>query len=424
VQNILSGIAKLGQSVTVSSGTGSLPPAPPLGTGVLTIAPGQAIEHQPEDRRAYQARYRSTIRRDLYGQYLDHGVRAAWGDMNHDDGWLKQMTDGFKSSGLNYIWAVGYPEQFIVDKFSAAQRASLRHQWETFAGLLEGTSVGWSVGFNYPGAIDRTKYAKSRGVDGREIEILSPLDLRYWYEIMIPSLEEIARFSVNHPSVKGVTVDYEMYGFEPIIFYPEAIGFEDVSYRAFLRAAEGHVDAKLLSEAAALGPSQRYPWLRDHALLGTFYLLLEGESEKLGRLIRERIHAINPNFILGAYHAGLPYSWFYRGLIRGMSTPEMPMVWLSFQGLSGADMDRFWAHGQHMLNASALMLGTFPIAQWKDAMMAGRRFHDGYWLNRYNWLVDDAKGKRSIEIPDGTREQAWEGLREGNRLIDEYDRKK
>ena len=423
VQNILTEMVKSAGGATAASET-SLPAAPPANIVVVTIGPRQSIEPDPKDRRAYQARYRSTIRRDVYGSYLDHGIRAAWGDMNHDDAWLKQAADGFKSAGMNYIWAVGSPEQFVMDKYTTAQRDTLRHAWETFAGLLDGSQVGWTIGINYPGPIDRAKYAKSRGTDGKEIELLAPLDLRYWYDIMIPAMEEVAKFSLRHPSVKGVMVDYEMYGFEPIIFYPEAIGFEDVSYKAFLRSAEGHIDAKLLAEAAALDYGARYPWLRDHGLLTTFYLLLEGESEKLGRLIRERIHAINPNFIFSAYHAGLPYSWFYRGLIRGMSTPEMPMLWLSFQGLSGADVDRFWSHGQHMLNASAIMLGTYPIAQWKDAMMAGRRFHDGYWLNRFNWLIDDAKGKKSIEIPDGTHQQAWQALQEGNRLIDEYDRKK
>ncbi len=423
VQNILTEMTKHASGATAASES-SLPAAPPANVGVVSIAPRQSIERDPKDRRAYQARYRSTIRRDLYGPYLDHGMRAAWGDMIHDDAWLKTAADGFKGAGLNYIWAVGSPEQFVLDKYTAEQRDKLRHAWETFAGLLDGSAVGWTVGFNYPGPIDRTKYAKSRGTDGKEINLLAPLDLRYWYDIAIPAIEEVAKFSVHHPAVKGITVDYEMYGFEPIIFYPEAIGFEDVSYHAFLRAAEGHIDAKLLAEAASLDYAARYPWLRDHGLLSTFYLLLEGESEKLGRLIRERVHAINPNFILGAYHAGLPYSWFYRGLIRGMSTPEMPMLWMSFQGLSGADVDRFWSHGQHLLNASAIMLGTVPIAQWKDAMMAGRRYHDGYWLNRYNWLVDDAQGKKSIEIPEGTHQQAWQALQEGNRLIDEYDRKK
>jgi len=98
------------------------------------------------------------------------------------------------------------------------------------------------------------------------------------------------------------------------------------------------------------------------------------------------------------------------------------MIWMSFQSLSGADVDRFWTRGQHMLNAAALMLGTHPIAQWKDVMMTGRKFHDGYWLNRYTWLLDDAGSRKSIEIPDGSHEQAWQALREANRLIDENDR--
>ena len=46
--------------------------------------------------------------------------------------------------------------------------------------------------------------------------------------------------------------------------------------------------------------------------------------------------------------------------------------------------------------------------------------HDGYWLNRYTWLVDDGTGRLSIEVPHGTQREAWEALSEGNRLLDQY----
>ena len=394
-----------------------LPASAPASTRVLQIEAGGSLDPASPDR----TKYRASVRRDLYAPYLDHGLRAAWGSVDKDDAWLKTFADGVRSSGLNYIWGVGWPERFVSSQYTAAQRAELRHSWETLAGWLDGSEAGWSIGLNYPGVgFDRRRYARSRGVDGREIEILSPLDLRLWNEMIIPALEEVARFSLAHRSVKGATIDFEMYGYEPVIFYPEAVGFEDAAYRAFLRAAEGHIDAKLLVECAGLSPEKRYPFLRDHGLLDTYFLLLENESEKLGRMIRARIHAINPNFIFGAYQAGLPDSWFYRGLMRGLGTPEMPMLWMAFEGLPEREVNRMWGRGQPILLAAALMLGAHPVKRWDQAMLADRRDQDGYWLNRFNWLVDDAKGQKSIEIPDGTREQAWAALREGNRKLDEW----
>lgn len=352
----------------------------------------------------------ATIRRDVFGPYLDHGIRSAWGDMDRDDAWLRRLANGFKSAGLNYIWGVGWPERFASPKYTEAERTRLRHRWETFAGLLDGSPVGWTIGMNYPGTgFDPTRYQQCRGADGRPIKLISPLDLRFWREIMIPAFEEVARFSVKHPSVKGITIDYEMYGYEPVIFYPETIGFEDVAFHA--------VATHLPAEARDLPPERRYEWLRDRGLLGQYFGLLEHEAEKLGRSIRVRIHSINPKFIFGAYQAGLPYTWFYRGLMRGMSTPEMPMIWLSFSTQSAAEVERWWGRSQHILNASAVMLGLHPVAEWKNVLPALAHYHDGYWLNRYNWLIDDAAGKRSIEIPDGTREEAWKALAEANRRI-------
>ena len=72
--------------------------------------------------------------------------------------------------------------------------------------------------------------------------------------MMIPALEEVARFSLKHPSVKGATIDLEMYGYDPFKIYPQAIGFEDVSFSAFLRAAAGHLDDATIAEAASLDP--------------------------------------------------------------------------------------------------------------------------------------------------------------------------
>ena len=61
------------------------------------------------------------------------------------------MADGFKAAGFNYIWGVGWPEQFVSKQYSSEQRAKLLHAWETFAGQLDGSPVGWTIGVNYPG---------------------------------------------------------------------------------------------------------------------------------------------------------------------------------------------------------------------------------------------------------------------------------
>ncbi len=420
VQNLIDELVKLGRGESVWNGPSSnktaapaliepvLPAAPPAGLAITTVPAGGSLERARDKSRSNRNAYRATIRRDLYGPYLEHGLRAAWGDIDRDGTSLKTLASGFKAAGFNYIWGVGWPERFVSNQYTEPQRDRLRRSWETFACELDGSAVGWSIGVDFAGqGFDRKGYELCRGPSGQELRLLSPLDLRYWYDMMIPALEEVARFSLHHPSVKGATIDFELYDYDPFKVYPEAIGFENVAFSAFLRASHGHLDGATLAAAAELKPAERYPWLRDRGLLGFYFLQLENESEKLGRLIRRRIHAIQPDFIFGGYQAALPYSWFYRGLIRGLSTPEMPMVWMSFQVLSAPDIDRFWLKGCSILNATALMLGTFPIREYPAAMSAGRWLHDGYWINRFNWLADDARGKKSIEIPDGTRAEAW-----------------
>jgi hypothetical protein len=436
VQNIIDELVALGngthawpgqtadiRDVPKNAANTDLPAAPPVTLKLQTFPPRKANRLSAHEQDDFQQAYRATIRRDLYGEYLDHGLRAGWGNVERDDGWIKSMCQGFKQSGFNYLWGVGWPERFVSPRYKEPARANLKRAWETMARELDGSRVGWSIGVDFPGVgFDRSRYEQCRGVDGQTLKMMSPLDLRYWYEFMIPALEEVARFGLDHPSVKGATIDFEMYGSDPFIIYPESVGFEDVAYHAFLRASAGHLDARLLAEAATLIPAQRYAWLRDHALLSFFFLQLENESERLGRLIRQRIHAIHPRFIFGAYQAALPYQWFYRGLMRGLSTPEMPMIWMSFQVLSADDVDRFWRNGCHILNASAIMLGTIPIADYPAAMKAGRSFHDGYWINRYDWLIDDAKGRKTIEIPNGTRDAAWQSLKAGNDALDRLEK--
>ena len=90
------------------------------------------------------------------------------GTSDRDDAWLKRAADGFKSAGFNSVWGVGWPERFVSKEYTAEQRETLRHAWETFARELDGSPVGWTVGVNFPGVgFDRAATTAAGGSGAR-----------------------------------------------------------------------------------------------------------------------------------------------------------------------------------------------------------------------------------------------------------------
>jgi len=160
-------------------------------------------------------------------------------------------------------------------------------------------------------------YRKVVYKDGKEGKAPCPLDEKYWNERVLPNLLEITRLSLKEKNVVGALMDTEMYGLKPHAFL-EDVCFCDECFRQFLKSIKKE---HLFSE---INRKDRYKWLKSEGLLGRYYYTLEKRLIKITKHLREKVHEVNPNLILG--NLNYVNTWFFRGLAKGWGTKRMPAL--------------------------------------------------------------------------------------------------
>ena len=67
---------------------------------------------------------------------------------------------------------------------------------------------------------------------------------------------------------------------------------------------------------------ERFEFTKQNSILTEYTEWQNGEVTKIAADLRERLHAINPNYIIGI----MPYHSWFPGLDEGLGTEEMPLV--------------------------------------------------------------------------------------------------
>lgn len=345
-----------------------------------------------------------------YGWIRAQGVRAGWSYIDRDPDEVGRLIREMVRNGMNLLWGVGHPQLLLSPKGTDDMRARLLSQWEEVVSRLRGSPVRWFAGMEYPGRYSsEEQMTRAIGAEGRTWPIPSPWDMETWRrEVVRPALL-LARWATSRPEVAGIILDLEMYGRRPL-FFGQGVDYGDGPFLSFLQSLED----KVAERGRNLALGERFSWLREGGLLRAYLLFLERRSEEMGRELRERIRAIHPHLILGCYSAGILHRWFYRGLWRGMSEPQRPILLFTFQRDAEMDLAQLRAEGVHALHVRGLLMGMMKREHYVPLFQAALTRHVGYWLNRLTSLVAKT-GFHPIESPQGmSAEEAWEVIRQAN----------
>lgn len=345
-----------------------------------------------------------------YGWIQGQGVRAGWSYIDRDPDEVSRLILEMERNGMNLLWGVGHPQLLLSPKGTDDMRARLLSQWEEVASRLKGSRVRWFVGVEYPGRYcSEERMTRAVGAEGRIWPIPSPWDMETWRrEVVRPALL-LAQWSTSHAEVAGIILDLEMYGRRPL-FFSQGVDYGDGPFLSFLE----RVDRKVSDHGRSLSPWERFSWLREGGLLKDYLLFLERRSEEMGRELRDGIRAIHPHLILGCYAVGILHRWFYRGLWRGMSEPNRPILLFTFQRDVDADLVQLRAEGVHALHVRGLLMGMMNREHYVQLFGDSLARHAGYWLNRVTSLVAKT-GFCSIEAPRTmSAKEAWEVIRQAN----------
>ena len=235
------------------------------------------------------------------------------------------------------------------------------------------------------------------------------MDLDFWRSNWRNSMLAIAEFSLEHPCVGGITMDVELYGHPPAFNYYMGYGFENECYFTVLDRWKGWGDGGLLHEAEDIQLPDRFNFLRVNGLLDEYFNVLSAEVERICRSIRSDILRINPDLLIASYIFTTPSNWFDLGVYRGFSSPERPMILMTFNVKSGCMMEQLRRRGVYAYHTSVALLGMIKQDEYSTVFANARKYGHGYWMNNVNSLIQadpnsvEAPARQGIEFDDAVK---------------------
>ena len=173
----------------------------------------------------------------------------------------------------------------------------------------------------------------------------------------------------------------------------------------------------------------RYNWLKTQGLLNKYYLDLESRLTTITKHFRKRIHAVNPNLILG--NLNYVNTWFFRGMARGMGTKSLPALVAAesptyskgYHSFVDKECKRFKDEGFYVLYVPGIWdVQFFPEdLSWHCYNLA--MHSDGYWdftiRGLYKGLLPDFYAKL-MQKSHGNISEYWNAFTIAN---DEIEKK-
>ncbi len=215
------------------------------------------------------------------------------------------------------------------------------------------------------------------GAQGQALAGVGPLSDELWVNHLESLFRTSATLTASIESVDGISLDLSSRSGALPFF--DGFAFDQATWRFLIRAIDREFPM-FQDTVAELRGSARFLWLLDTGLLGWAHGVLSDEVRRRAEALLAQARTVDPNFSILVSARSLRLSWFYRGLLRGLSSPSHPVVLLTVdQGqqpvsadLESAGIFLFSLSGSH---ADRLSAGDAETA-WYEAGRAS----DGVWL--------------------------------------------
>lgn len=254
--------------------------------------------------------------------------------------------------------------------------------------------------------------------DGRVDNRPNPLDVRAWEDLVVK--EALKAWKASQESgapLAGVLIDLEMYGAQHMEVYHNACGFDERSFGDFCKA-----NPSLVADPKALPPKERFQVLLKAGKLQAYYRFLEDRMAEVARRIERQIHKEAPDLLIGyLQHFD---NWVFRGLDRGLGTPDMPTLafgentYYGYSGDAPFTQDALDAIPSHVLYVVGLWPPQFhPEKLWKDAFLAAVEA-SGFWVFGFDTpmkpeearAIDAALLRANTALTTSLRDGIWPDL--------------
>lgn len=254
--------------------------------------------------------------------------------------------------------------------------------------------------------------------DGRVERYACPLEERFWQEHLLAGMLERARLSGDPElQVDGLWIDFELYATVTGQRYYTNACYCDYCMNEF--AVEKGI------RLPPLANEQRRPWLVEHGYGDEYTQFLQDRVEQYATQVREQVHAVNPNLLLGFYPT--PHNWSLVGVARAFSTERLPIILWATDTYGGGGPDNVpddWREHYEHLGINARYCAGMLLRRYSAKNLAAYIYHtgaecDGYWLfTTYTLWKPEEERTGDYYLAAGTAEEYWQAIRRGNEELD------
>ena len=127
------------------------------------------------------------------------------------------------------------------------------------------------------------------------------------------------------------------------------------------------------------------------------------------REIRDDVWRINPDLLFASYIFTTPCNWFDLGVYRGFSSPERPLILMTFNVRSGRMLQYLRRDRIYAYHASVALLGMIGRDEYGTLFENAFRLGHGYWMNNINAVLEgdpescESPGRKGISPEDAIR---------------------
>ncbi len=254
--------------------------------------------------------------------------------------------------------------------------------------------------------------------DGRVEAYACPLEERFWHDYLLQGMLERARLATDPElQVDGLWIDFELYSTTTGQRYYTNACYCDYCMAQF--AAHKGIEIPDLEYA------QRAPWLAEHGYADEYQPFLGTRVEELARQVREQVHAVDPDLLLGFYPT--PHNWSLEAVARAFSTERLPIILWATDTYGGGGPDRVpddWREHYEQMGVNARYCAGMLLRVYSAKNLAANIFHasaecDGYWLfTTYTLWKPEEERSGDYYLAAGTADEYWNAITLGNAELD------
>ncbi len=269
------------------------------------------------------------------------------------------------------------------------------------------------------------RYSSVVFADGSSGLFPCPLDKTFWNQYLNNIAIEIAKISVeNIYQIDGIFLDMEMYGTEAVPnkkrVYSSDTCFCDFCFSTFI------INRTQLKELPRVPKEHRKSWLLQNGFLSDYYAYLGEQVEVRAELLKNSVHAINPEMLFGVYPGLSDENWVLSSVMRAFGRNSYPVISFTtdtygyYLNPCGADripsdlpayFETYEIHGAY---AAGYMFCKYTSAELGQYIIQSCQRAQGYWF----WDMSHVfEAGLEDKLKAGNRENYLQAIKNANMAL-------